>query len=1110
VYGKAERQGFHAVMLRKPSEITAKSQIGSMTDGSHQLKSLAGEIRVADAVVVVGAGFSFEAGMPLSGHLPPLVWHTLDSHPYIICRTCETLGVAPGYAKDVIGLDSEKLRVAFSSIAAAPDARRTFQYGFAGLDRERSKNCSVAHAALARLIHCGLVVQTISLNWDSLLETAFERRYGIDVNADARRLWKPHGDCKRPDDKWTLPHQPGTISDELVRKMTSIAAERPRILLIVGYSERDEVVVERLIAPLARGWRVFRIGPNATGEGAIRGPAADSIALLANCLVSEPEFPGWEFVSFAGQRGIEAAISGESLGPRDTEICPRLPYFGSMKTALDLLHTVEIAGGSGCGKSITAWQLAADLNGEGWEVLRPASACSSHEIVTETVVAPSTWKRVLVIDDTQKYPEGFGTGLAERTSDRLKVIRATTDFQGETANVFRLPAKPAVTTLADAMRRRRPEVLPIVRRYDPQVGDGYLDIPLERRIKDAEEAGTPWQFAYILRGGWSQAKRTLDNLRDSNRADRLLFCIAVRQVVSLDEGCAVEHATQSVAMIGGDPDSVPNELEFLRSQAAILSGTPIRCPHIQSALVAMQRFLADRRDPLFSPAVAYLRTTCVDNQSPLRGVSWLISELYSIDSLRGIEFLTEEDVSGLVQRCCRAVAGVERRDAAFLLSTLLRPHGFVLKALAHHHAILQGWLERVEAVNAYALGTLINNLYNADRPEMQRLVGSAVPERIAERLAGASTQEGYAWGYFLDRLSLAGKQWRTAMKVVLPADRIGALAPLFSRSEIGQLDGYLHGVSAIDRNLATRCLKTAIPALQRGFHVDPAEAYADIRKIRWRLLGQHPFGDSVPTKAQRRLSKTITDAIVPERMLGCIYTCRFGDWERYADLLFWLRHVNPAKHEAVVASVDWGRLDASTADLWAKPPRELRLLLAGLVLSSDGNPVGPWIAVHADKISEVDPIIASISPEAAITVVRNGGILNLAGHNGSDWKRQAIALWRIGNIERDVALSALESDKARIADNLSKLGTMDCEELPPFLEFLEEFAPHFLPTLFQTVDSREALSSWPRALTNHRKQVRNGARQVFKFAQRNASGELKAIAEKLAASKPRRKRDLFR
>ena len=257
----------------------------------------------------------------------------------------------------------------------------------------------------------------------------------------------------------------------------------------------------------------------------------------------------------------------------------------------------------------------------------------------------------------------------------------------------------------------------------------------------------------------------------------------------------------------------------------------------------------------FSAAVSYLRAMCIDGQSPLRGVSWLLSELYLTDSLRGVELLTEEDMSGLVQRCCLTATGSERRDAAFLLTTLLRQRGFVVKALGHQHDILQGWLERVEAINAYALGTLINDLYNADKLGMQALVASTDPERIAGRLAGANTKDGYAWGYFLDRLSLAGKHWRTKIKTVLPVDQICALTPLFSSSEIGQLDGYLHGISAIDRNLATECLKTAVPALQGAFHSDPIEAYADIHEIRWALLGQHPFGDSVPTKAQRHLSK---------------------------------------------------------------------------------------------------------------------------------------------------------------------------------------------------------------------------------------------------------------
>jgi hypothetical protein len=248
----------------------------------------------------------------------------------------------------------------------------------------------------------------------------------------------------------------------------------------------------------------------------------------------------------------------------------------------------------------------------------------------------------------------------------------------------------------------------------------------------------------------------------------------------------------------------------------------------------------------------------------------------------------------------------------------------------------------------------------------------------------------------------------------------------------------------------------------------------------------------------------MTDAISPERMVAGICSCRYGDWERYAGLLFWLRQVNPAKHQAVAQGFDWERLDARTGDLWGKLPREFRLLLNGLVANKDGSPVRSWIAAHANKICEIDPITASISPEAAVAVIRNGGRLNLAGHNGLDWKCQAIALWRIGNMEKDLALAALDAEKARIADNLSKLGEMNCDELPVFLEFLEQFAPDLLPKLFQAVDPSVASANWPLPLRNNRKQVRDGARRIFKFAQKNAAGELKALAERLSASRPRR------
>src|SRR5262249_1914913 len=148
--------------------------------------------------------------------------------------------------------------------------RSTFQNSFAALDRERASVQSPAHTALARLLHAGRVLTVVSLNWDTLLEAAFTRRYGIDVNAQGNRLAKPHGDCRQPGGDWLLPPRPGEVPDEIVTEINTLAAERPRVLLIVGYSERDETVVKRLIRPLAERWRVYRVSPSATGEGAVR------------------------------------------------------------------------------------------------------------------------------------------------------------------------------------------------------------------------------------------------------------------------------------------------------------------------------------------------------------------------------------------------------------------------------------------------------------------------------------------------------------------------------------------------------------------------------------------------------------------------------------------------------------------------------------------------------------------------------------------------------------------------------------------------------------------------------------------------------------------------
>ncbi len=216
------------------------------------------------------------------------------------------------------------------------------------------------------------------------------------------------------------------------------------MLLIVGYSERDETIVERLIAPMSKQWRVYRISPSAIGEGAINLDAREALEFFAEKLSPERDTPGWRSVSFENQRGIEAAVAGERLGPRDVTSCPQLPHFPSALFELDTLHRVHVAGSSGSGKSITIWQLAHHYHHLGWHVMRRSSNETEAKQQAIATVASKRWPTVVVVDDTQVQSDDFLDAVEELADERTKVLFGTTDRNWERKNTLRVSAKGSV------------------------------------------------------------------------------------------------------------------------------------------------------------------------------------------------------------------------------------------------------------------------------------------------------------------------------------------------------------------------------------------------------------------------------------------------------------------------------------------------------------------------------------------------------------------------------------------------------------------------------------------------------------------------------------------
>ncbi|QDY47011.1 hypothetical protein FK545_20740 (plasmid) [Planococcus glaciei] len=137
---------------------------------------------------------------------------------------------------------------------------------------------------------------------------------------------KPHGDVLNLNSEWVLPNSPGNISDEEQKHINLLAMERPRTLVIVGYSESDAKIVEELISPLEDKWKVYRVSPFSTDERVINLSASEFFEELVENLIDENNYNKWEYLNFKNQNdSIGRAVLGYKLTPQDVSVCPEMP-----------------------------------------------------------------------------------------------------------------------------------------------------------------------------------------------------------------------------------------------------------------------------------------------------------------------------------------------------------------------------------------------------------------------------------------------------------------------------------------------------------------------------------------------------------------------------------------------------------------------------------------------------------------------------------------------------------------------------------------------------------------------------------------------------------------
>lgn len=1075
-----------------------------------QIAAVADELRAANAIVIVGAGLSIAAGYPLTRQLAPHVWHAMEADPDVLGELARLLGRSPDSAKALIQDDEIALKAAYELILLSPVARGVFQESFRALDHNRTTRPSPAHDALAELLHRRFVEVVISLNWDTLLEKAYARRYGRRLRADGRWLHKPHGDADDATRPWVLPIEAGRVTDRLIQQVTIMARERPRLLVVVGYSERDEEVVRQLIRPLEDRWRVARIGPTALGDLAVATTADDALARVRDLVVgAREETPGWAYVRFDNQNDLGAALDGRGLGPSDVEACPRLPMVATVRRALEGAHSATIDGDPGSGKSMVAYHVAYDLLRDGREILRLVDrGADRQELIAslEHLLVPT----VLLVDDAQTINADLTRALLERANPNLFVLLVTNASPADARGTVHVSGSVAVRALAAALRDRRGEVLAVVRRFDDRVGDGWLDTSLEDRLNFAETALLPWQFTFILTAGERRARTHVEALADENRADLLLALIAARQVATQDVGATEDELAQLAEAIGRDRAWVGESLVGIRRHRLLLGGDHYKCTHQRYGVAVLTIVLERRAEPAFSELVRGLRATITQGEPPPRGIAILLRELWFVDALsRGSREGTVVDDTTwthLVGRISESQTAHARGAAGFLLEALEGYHANRSEWLRMNAKLVAQWLEEAAPESAWGLSTLLNSLINSraqDGDILSEIVRQTDPARIARRFSTAAVSEAYAWKALLGRLAFAGPEWRGRFRDELSIDRFVGAREIALPYDVHYITAIAATVRAFDERAAYQLLELTIPAIAERMSDDFPEAYGDLAGSLGELLGFYLLTLDIRPLAKRdaAIMRNIARRVDVDRAASSIMAGSRRTLSPSARLLTYIHAVDARVAKRIAEEIDLRRMDEVTVGGWAKPTHDLEVFVGALCTALGGwDATGEWLARHADEFEIMPARFAAIAPQVAVCVKARGGHVGLDVASVMTWALPTLALRRIAEYDPAIAAVVAMDNIADIAKDFHIPQKDQCEHLDDFVATLKDIAPDVLMAAFEKMDPVTAEANWTSRLRGRVVERRAAAALVDAAT---TSPRLADVASRLRARFPR-------
>ena len=623
---------------------------------------------------------------------------------------------------------------------------------------------------------------------------------------------------------------------------------------------------------------------------------------------------------------------------------------------------------------------------------------------------------------------------AEAETNPTRMLLSTHNAVGQGSGgrgAIVLDAKRAVGVIAARLRADRAATLAVVRRADDTVGDRPHEESLDHRLDHAaKQADRPWQFCFILGGGWRRATAAADAARAAG-ADLTLAAVAIYQLASRDAR-PKRDALHAMLAAAGVPAMIADAaLNWLINERLVVGPNDLRAPHQRIATVVLGRILAGQDRPQRETVGELLNIALEDASHPLAGLRLLLDELPRLGFPYSWTHLVQPArLTRLIARCWEAENTTDRMFAMLVLAELGEyVPGWPHSVLDGRYDVLAKWFSDPEDPSGYGIGRLTNSVRGKDAALANALVGASDPETVAEAVSKATAKTAYN---LAEMLAYTGNSrpddWTLRFHNALDRKALVELGRRWPQVESLFIYAKLcHALCWTDETLALDMVEAFMPTAQRALAADPVGALHEINDITWYVLRvSDPFFGAYrskrrPTARGRRLAVELCAALKPAMLAKQLAATEKRNFQQAAHLVSFLAKAAPAKCNQVVAGIDWDQVSATFGEDWSNLYHDAEVFLAVCFRRAEHRAViTARIERNAHRIKTLSPRLALMAPDVGYRHVAEGRVLGIAHFEHVSWRPGAGVLGQFIQSRPDLVDALLRPAEPVMAKVLSQ------------------------------------------------------------------------------------------